>query len=328
MNETNSKAEKKAYRKENRNARAVLFGFLIILVIGIVGALIGYQSGIGLRMAQHTEKITITASGQYQLGLIDLENERYEMAKRRFEYVISLDPAFPGVEEKLTEALLGLALDSNPEPTAVIAALPTDTPIPEITPTVDTRPREEMYLEAQNNIDAGEWEAAIEKLDKLRLSYPDFNATIVDGMYYYTYRNLGVRKIINEGNLEGGMYDLAIAERFGVLDWEAEGYRTFSRYFITGVSFWEVDWSQSVYYFGLVANAFPNLHDGSNYTAAKRYYLALVSFGDQLYAANEFCTSRDNYQIAYDLDSGDEELYNKLQLGIENCTEHGNASEK
>jgi tetratricopeptide (TPR) repeat protein len=328
MNETNRKEEKKALRKENRTARTVLFGIVIVLVIGSIGGFIGYQNGIQLRLAEQNGQLMIAASGQYQLGLIDLENERFEMAKKRFEYVISLDAAFPGAEEKLTEALLGLALDTTVSPTAVIAALPTQTPIPEITPTVDTRPREEMYVDAQNYIEAGEWAAAIEKLDKLRLTYPEFNVTIVDGMYYYAYRNLGVKNIINDGNLEGGMYDLAIAERFGVLDWEADGYRTYARYFITGISFWEVDWSQSVYYFGLVANAYPNLHDGSNYTAAKRYYLALVSYGDQLFASKEFCFARDNFQLAYNLDSSDEELYNKLQKGIEKCDEHGNASEK
>lgn len=328
MNDTNKKVERKTRRKENRTGRAILFGALIVLFLGLIGGYIGYRQGIAERLAHHQDQVTIAASGQYQLGLIDLENKRYEMAKRRFEYVISIDPGFPGVEESLAEALLGLALDSVPEPTAVIAALPTETPTPEITPTIDTRPREELFKEAQAHIEAGEWDFAIATLDKLRLNYPDFEVTVIDGMYFYAYRNLGVDKIIIDGNLEGGMYDLAIAERFGTLDWEAEGYRTYSRYFISGVSFWEVDWSQSAYYFGLVANAYPNLHDGSNYTATKRYYLAAYAYADQLFDAKEFCTAKDNYQSAYNLDSGDAELYEKLEKSITKCDEKGNASEK
>ena len=326
MNETNKKELRKARRKEIRRGRAILYALIIIVLIGVVGGLIGYQNGIDLRIKNYQEQVTIAASGQFQLGLIDLENDRYEMAKRRFEYVISLDPGFPGAEEKLSEALLGLAMDSTPEPTAVIAALPTETPSPEVTPTIDTRPREELLREAEEYTNTGDWALVIESLDKLRLNYPDYQVTLIDGMYYYAYRNMGVQKIIIDGNLEGGMYDLAIAERFGVLDWEADGYRIYARYFMTGVSFWEVDWSQSTYYFSLVANAYPNLHDGSNLTAQKRYFLATSAYGDQLYAANEFCTARDNYQIAYDLEPS-EELYEKLALGIENCDEHGNASE-
>jgi outer membrane protein assembly factor BamD (BamD/ComL family) len=327
MEKTNDKMAKKAQRKSNRIGRAILFGVLFVFLLGVIGGLIGYQSGINLRLKNHEEQVMLAASAQFQLGLIDLQNERYEMAKKRFEYVISLDSAFPGAEEKLSEALLGLVFVVTAEPTAVIAALPTETPTPEITPTVDPRPREEMFQQAEEFLDAGSWVEAIETLDKLRLKFPDDQVTIVDGMYFYAYRNLGVQKIIMEGNLEGGMYDLAIAERFGVLDWEADGYRTYARYFMTGISFWEVDWSQSTYYFGLVANAFPNLHDGSNYTAQKRFFMASEGYGDQLYAANEFCTARDNYQTAYDLEAS-EELYAKLALSIENCDEHGNASEK
>ena len=327
MNETNAKEEKRVRRKANRTVRAVLFGLLIILLLGVVGGLIGYNNGIAQRLNKHQEQVMVAASGQYQLGVIDLENERYEMAKKRFEYVINLDPSFPGAEEKLQEALIAIALDAHPEPTAVIAALPTETATPQVTPTVDTRPREELYAEAEAHIDAGEWQLAIEALDKLRFNYPDFQVTAVDGMYYYAYRNLGVHKIIVDGNLEGGMYDLAIAERFGTLDWEADGYRTYSRYFSTGMSFWEVDWSQSAYYFGLVANAFPNLHDGSNITATKRWYESSVNYGEQLFAAKEFCTARDNLQNAYNIDSGSEELYELLQKAINKCDEKGNASE-
>ena len=301
-------------------------GFLLIVVF--IGAFLGYQSGISQRLANYQNQVMVAASGQYQLGLIDLENERYEMAKKRFEYVIGLDPNFPGAEEKLSEALLGIVLMMTPEPTAVVAAIPTETPTPEITPTIDTRPREALLDEAEDYIANGQWIEAIQALDKLRLNFPDFNVTIIDGMYYYAYRNLGVQQIIVDGNLEGGMYDLAIAERFGVLDWEADGYRTYARYFITGISFWEVDWSQSAYYFGLVANAFPNLHDGSNLTAQKRFYTASIEYGDQLFSAREFCSARDNYQNAYNIDASDEELYEQLEKSKERCEKDGNASEK
>ena len=328
MNEVNVKEESKQKRKENRTLRTIIFGLLFIVIIAAVGGFIGYQNGINLRLQNHQNQVMIAASGQYQLGLIDLENHRYTMAKKRFEYVISLDPNFPGVEEKLSDALLGLAIESTPEPTAVIAALPTVTPTPEITPTFDPRPREELYQEAEGYIEAGQWGQAIESLDKLRLGFPNFRVSNVDGMYYYAYRNLGVQKLISEGNLEGGLYDLAIAERFGVLDWEADGYRTYARYFITGISFWEVDWAQTTYYFGLVANAFPNLHDGSNLTAQKRFYTASVAYGDQLYTAKEYCTARDNFQNAYNIDASEESLYEKLQKAITKCDEKGNASEK
>ena len=94
-----------------------------------------------------------------------------------------------------------------------------------------------------------------------------------------------------------GIYDLALVERFGPLDTEADGYRNWARLYITGTAFWEIDWSQVVYYFGQVASSLPNLYDG-NYTANERYRTALIGYGDQLILSGDYCGARDQYQLA------------------------------
>jgi tetratricopeptide (TPR) repeat protein len=38
---------------------------------------------------------------QFELGVADMDAGRYEMARKRFEYVIEINPNFPGIEEKL-----------------------------------------------------------------------------------------------------------------------------------------------------------------------------------------------------------------------------------
>ena len=316
MNEINPSVKEK-----NRLFRILLIGMVAFLLISLLGIYLGYRQGINIRMAKQMEQSIIAASAHFQLGLIDLENEQYEIAKRRFEYVINVDPNFPGVGEKLQEALIGLALSETQEPTPFIAALPTETPTVEVevTPTLDPQVRDALYLKAQTLIAEQNWDEAIPLIDQLRYEYPDYLPLKIDGMYYFAYRNNGVKKILFDGNLEGGMYDLSIASRFGPLDWESESYRSFARYYITGTAFWEVDWLQSLYYFGMVYEALPNLRDGSNYTATRRYAVASMSYGDLLVASGESCLAIEYYQATLNLSPNEEGLAEKMEEARIRC---------
>lgn len=317
----------KEKKERNRSGRLILISAAILFVLLAIGAAAGYQGGINLRMKNYQDQVAIAASVQYQYGLIDLEESRYDFAQQRFEYVISLDPNFPGAVEKLQEAMLKTSLDTKP---TVQAIMPTVEPTPEIqvTATPDNRNEEEVMESAEQEMLAGNWTAAIGHLDQLRLSNRSFQTAKVDGMYYLAYRNLGVQQILYEGNLEGGMYDLSIAERFGPLDVEANSYRTYARYYVTGASFWELDWGQVNYYFSLVSQALPNLVDGSGYTAAERYRISAFHYGDNLFEAREFCSAQVQYEAAYAMNSEEEGLWEKVEKSREKCEEHGNLSEK
>ena len=76
---------------------------------------------------------------QYQLGVTDLQNSRYEFAKQRFEYVIQLDPGFPGVLEKMAE----IAIIMN------ATATPTPAPIATVAPTLDLSGVESLLAQAK-----------------------------------------------------------------------------------------------------------------------------------------------------------------------------------
>jgi hypothetical protein len=132
----------------------------------------------------------------------------------------------------------------------------------------------------------------LSSLDSLRKADPNYKTAEVDGMYYTALRNRGMDEIMGNRayaqttNLEGGIYDLTLAERFGPLDGLSDGMRTWARYYMVGASFWQLDWSQAVNYFGQVYQYAPNLRDSSNYTAGQRYHDALLQYGDQQAAAS------------------------------------------
>lgn len=286
-----------------------LFGLLALVLIAGLSAAGGYASGIGQRTNAQSTQITASLQEQFDLGVQDLEGKRYELALQRFEYVIQNDPNFPGVTEKLAEVLMQINITATPTVEA--------TPIP--TPTPDTRGAQEMFSQAQQSLTNSDWTTAIDTLLNLRKADPNFQAVQVDGMLYLAFRQRGRDKILKDADLEGGIYDLMLAERFGPLDADSKGYLTWARLYILGASFWEVDWSQVVYYFGQVAPALPNLRDGSGWTATERYRLGLINYGDNLFNRKEWCTSMQQYEqaLAY---SADPNVQEKYQRAIEKCT--------
>jgi hypothetical protein len=129
----------------------------------------------------------------------------------------------------------------------------------------------------------------------LRKNYPDFMPVKVDGMLFVALRNRGIDKISTQHDLEGGNYDLSLAERFGPLDAEARNWRDWAEMYIRGASYWGVDWAQAVYYFAQVASQGPNLMDASGWTASRRYMDALLGYGSWLAAKGEWCDAQTQF---------------------------------
>ncbi|MBC8507461.1 MAG: hypothetical protein ISR58_07010 [Anaerolineales bacterium] len=284
----NDSQPKKKGRPWLRRGGIVFLGLILVLV---VGGFLGYQDGLNRRKNQESFQLAVAVAEQYELGVLDLKAGRYEVARQRFEYVIGLDPSYPGVLDRLAETLLVLNVTATPTP----APLPTSI---EPTPTPDSRAEEELFAQAENYVAAGEWDLVIETLENLRKKNPDHRPVEIDGMLYLSLRQRGVQKI-GLGNLEGGIYDLALAESFGVLDAEADGFRTWASLYITGASFWDVDWGQAVYYFEQLVSMTPNLHDGTGYNTAQRYVDALQNYGDFLESQGLSCEAYPVWDKAY-----------------------------
>jgi hypothetical protein len=157
---------------------------------------------------------------------------------------------------------------------------------------------QDLFSQAQSLVNSSQWDQAIDTLLAVRQADPAHQTARVDGMLFISLRQRGVEKIINLGNLEGGAYDLALAERFVPLDVQANSWRDLARLYLTGSSFWEVIPEQAVYYFSQVAAAAPGLRDSSGITAAERYRLALAQYGDQLAKNGDWCAAQEQYELS------------------------------
>ena len=266
----------------------ILWAFLGVLLLGLIAGgsvYAGYNSAIDQRTRYESTLVSGEAANQYVLAQQDIALGNFDRARQRLEYIIKIDPNYPNVSEQLAFVLTQQR----------ITATPTLVPTPTLTPTPDYRGRDELYGEAQNLLIARDWTGAIDTLLRLRKNFPDFMVVKVDGMLFVALRNRGIDKIAQMHDLEGGNYDMTLAERFGPLDAEARNWRDWAELYIRGASYWGVDWGQSVNYFSQLAVAAPNLSDISGWTASNRYLDALLGYGDWLAAKGQWCDAQMQY---------------------------------
>jgi tetratricopeptide (TPR) repeat protein len=264
-----------------RSILLTILGVLILLALGGYG---GYQNGIGIRKNAAAQVINTQLTEQFKLALVDEQFGRFDEARQRLEFIIQNNPGFPGAQNELAKVLVQMQI-------------PTSTPTPTLTPTPDMRGEQALFASAQQLITAGDWPNALAALDQLRKQDSTFNASQVDGMYYFALRNYGVDMILKQGNLEGGIYQLTLAERFAPLDRDASGLREGARAYIQASSFYGVDWKSAVDNFAPVANSWPSLWDGTM-TSSQRYYNSLMRYGDQLFSHQDYCGAVTEYQLA------------------------------
>ena len=139
-------------RSRSRWLLVTILGLFLLLLIAAISAFGGYRSGIALRQDAESTQLAAALKQQYELGVQDLEEGNYYRAKQRFEYVIGIDPLYPGAAENLSAALFELNT----------TATPTLVPTPTLTPTPDTRGNQEVFDQGGAYLRNSEWDNAIE----------------------------------------------------------------------------------------------------------------------------------------------------------------------
>ncbi len=273
-----------------------LLAALLFAFAGTLGALAGYQEGKQQLAGRQVGSDIDLVQEQFDLGVQDYEAGRYDFARQRFEYVIAFAPD----DYPLAWSLLGeiLAIQNATATFTSVPATQTATPTITITPTRDLSGVDSIFNRAQTLLAARDWDAAIEALVVLRDEELYYRVVEVDDSLFAALRNRGEQKILILGDLEGGIYDLTLAEKFGPLDYQATVYRDWARLYLSAVGYWEAYPEQAVKYFGQIAAALPGLRDGSGWTALERYRLSLIHYGDQLASEDQWCQAQSQYELA------------------------------
>ncbi len=315
----NNQTERTKKKFLERRSFWYLMTFLAFLLIVVLGAAFGVFQGIRDRVQLAEAQAAPRIQSQLDRARQDIEEGRYEVALGRLDWILDEmseylnDEELAEIGEVYSQTLLLLSQVGAPTPAS------SPTPIePEFTPTPDLRGVEDLYNTARQQFMDQLWDDAINTIIALREKDLYFRSIQVDGMLYVALRNRGLDKILIEGSLEPGIYDLTLAERFAPLDSRAEGLRTWTRFYLTGASYWGVDWEQVVFYFEQVYPHLPNLRDGTNMTATERFRIGAIEYGSQLAAIEEFCLAQEYFDRAFAL-APDPEVQPTAQWVAEEC---------
>jgi tetratricopeptide (TPR) repeat protein len=275
----------KPVKPKRRLGRLILLGIAGILLIDTLSGFAGYQVGLSQRKQQEISARTYKAAQQFERGLVDIRAGNFIQAKQRFIYVAEIDPNYPGIVEQLSLIELAMMATATPTPGAPAAVVP-----------ANIKGAEALFEQARQYLAQKEWAAAVEVLDRLRQDDIKYQTVAVDGMYYIALRNLGIDNMLKNGKLEQGMYNLAVAERYGPIDKDAEGYRTWVAMYKTAASYWKIDWDKMVYWMKQVYTMLPGIRDGSNYTSGERLRVGLIELGNHKMLEQDYCAAMDFYE--------------------------------
>jgi len=252
----------------------IVFPIFAIVVL-YIGGYTGYQEGLIDRNNAELRDEAKSLLEQFNLGVEDLTAGRFDLARQRAEYILSVDP-----DNEAAIGLLDLALEALNRPTL--------TPTLEVTPTVttpsptpDLSSIESTFNEANAAIERGDWELALNLLINLRAENPDYQTDAVSKLMFRGLRSRGLERILS-GFLEQGIYNLSLAERFEPLDDQALSWRRSAEFYLFANSFVGLDWAQAYQWFSQLCGA-------AIWDSCYKFAISAHAYGDNLVATEDPC---------------------------------------
>ncbi|MBN2555126.1 MAG: hypothetical protein JXA97_04230 [Anaerolineales bacterium] len=233
-----------APKKPGKRRVFLLIPAVLVLVL-LVAVSLGYVIGKSDQATVREQNAALSVQEQFDLSVEDLLAGRFELAKQRLEYVLSLDPQNPDAAE-----LLGMVLTALNQPTPTASPAVTNTP----TVTPNTGSSEETFASAQIAFANQDWNGAINLLMILRSSDPEYRRSESNQILATALRNRGMDKLF-QGYLEQGIYDLNLAAQFGPLDAQAASWQQSAAFYIFANSYIGLDWRLAAEYMGQMCQA-------------------------------------------------------------------------
>ena len=253
----------------------------VVIILGIA-SFTGYQSGLEQRESEIQEQEALTLLEQFNLGVEDLTAGRYDIAKQRAEYILSVDP-----DNEAAIGLLDLAVKALNQPTITPTSPVTPT---ETTPTAtpDLSSIESHFDEIVAAIGRGDWTAAINLSIDLRADHPEYRAAEINQMMFTALRNRGFERIL-QGDHEQGIYDLTLAEKFSPLDDQAASWRRTAEFYLFANSYVGLDWVQAYRWFSDLCGA-------AVWDSCYKFAISAWGYGDLLVATMDSCNALPLYE--------------------------------
>jgi tetratricopeptide (TPR) repeat protein len=246
-------------------------GFLaVITAAGLGGVYAGMQDREADRQAQ--------ADRFYQEGLANRNAGKLLLAKADFEYVLKINPNYPGASEQLRQIIDLLTVKPTPTASAM-----------------QVNVTEQVYQAGVEAYNQQKWQRAIEILSQVRALDPAYEKDRVAQMIYQAALTYG-RQLLKEDRLEEAIAYLDQAAYLKPLPAEIEAEVQYARMYITARDYWNVNWEKAIESFGELYKIGPGYRD-----TFARYVEAYIQYGDERTRAGDPCTAQEQYEAALKL---------------------------
>ncbi len=293
---------------------ARVFAIILIalgLVLGVytLVAYLGWQSGQRQRLAQVEQEQSAEIARQIELARADINQNSAGLALRRLEWVLQQQPEHP--EARSLKALAEQLLNQDATPTPFVIPSPaadvTATPASE-----EDAEAAEALGQVEALISAEDWAGAIPALIAFQRDFPEYERRKSDELLFNALVTHGTELLYTE-SAELGLSYLRQAATLGSLPQEALDQQQWAVLYLSGISFYSVNWEVAIFYFRELCLSAPFFHD-----ACSRLEQALVSYADGYLNIQEFCPAEPLLQEAYGL-SGAQAIADKLGTARTGC---------
>lgn len=276
---------------------------LVGIILCVIGAALGVSAAGGAVAGQNERFIRSTATteaqitSQFALAQQDMQAGNYDLAVQRLQWVATLRPDYPGLQEAIVQSQALLNQGGAPEET--------------LAPSTSEDP-ETIFAEAQRFFNDKQWANAITRLQEIQTLDPSFRSAEVSEMLYQALVTLGLQYVRGD-RLGEGLLLLKQAEAIRPLDDQAAGERNLAQLYVTGRTYETLNWQIAINNFRAIYDTAPEYRD-----VKERLLKDYVKFGDYLVALGGHCDAAQQYQNAQDI-KNNEAVKPKLEAATLEC---------
>ena len=281
----------------------VLIGLALLLVFYAGIAFIAYQRGTDARKEQAIEELNVQAQEQLELAREDLIKGNFELAQRRLEFILDVDPNHTEARELMltipNAVLPTIAIASTAQPsnaTTAVVDSATLAPIPTATPRPIGDATERLQA-VERLISAERWDEAVNALVAFQIDFPSYQRRDTDQLLFETYVNAGYFHT-NSNSIAIGITYFEQAQKLGPLSEEAAGQLRYAKLYQDALAYYGINWPVAIQNFREICNFAPFYQDSCD-----QLYNALVAYGDAFYNQKDFCPAATQYSQALSMRS-------------------------
>lgn len=289
---------------ENNGPGCLVWGFLVLVIMGVavliiaLSAFAGWSSGQRVAQGNGTATQSAVISDQLTRIPVDVSGGNQTLLGRRIEYLATLTPGVPGLDT-IIQTATAVYLSGQPTPTALPSATLTAEPVvdstaePSAVSTGGSLDLAALYQEAQADISLQDWDGAISTLDTIMAADSTFQADSVRSMMlesltskaYILFRSSNDTSGLAEANL---LTDRA--RQFGdVKDLDYESL--IASQYLDAVNSIGIDYGTAIQKLNVVYAQVPGYKN-----VKQLLYGQYIAYADALVAGGDSCQAAVQYQ--------------------------------